>query len=97
MNRKAYGYRFYPQNKDYIPHHYQTLDVTDTMYTIMSAGTVFWGGDTYYSSYSQTLQHTRLILDYVPNSGGQMLKLAWMHPGGICTPIIPIQLKHESI
>ena len=55
----------------------------NAMYSITSAGKVSWGGDEYYPSYGQTVQYTRLYLDYAPTSQGQMLNLAWMHPGGI--------------
>ena len=55
----------------------------DAMYPATFTGTVSWGGDAYYASYGQTLQYTRLYLDYAPTSQGQMLNLAWMHPGGI--------------
>ena len=63
------------------------MDPLDAMYSITSAGKVFWGGDTLYQSYGQSVQYTRLYLDYVPTSLGQMLNLAWMHPGGVFNEI----------
>ena len=85
MALTIYAFRLYPSNTANVKFHFQTFGVNlpDAMYSITSAGKVSWGGDTYYPSVGQTVQHTRLYLDYAPSSQGQMLNLAWMHPGGI--------------
>ena len=90
MNRKVYGYRNYPASSASIAAHYQIFDVGggENLFSISSAGAALWGGDSAYDSYGQTLQHTRLYLDYVPTSSGQMLNLAWMHLGGIRNQIL---------
>ena len=89
-NKIIYGFRFYPASTTTVTSHSENLavDPTDAIFSITSAGKVFWGGDTYHTSYGQTVQYTRLYLDYVPNSSGQMLNLAWMQPGGIYNQIL---------
>ena len=83
VNSAVYGYRYYPLSSTSITQHHQTLNVSDTMYNITSAGTVFWGGDLINPSYGSKLQYTRLYLDYASNNPYQLWNLATMQPGGI--------------
>lgn len=56
---------------------------TGTLYTISTARKAYWGGDLYDISYGQTLQYTRLYVDYVPTAVDQMHNLAWMQAEGM--------------
>ena len=79
-NGVYYGYRYCPANTSSVVSFFKAkpLYLGDSMFTITSAGRVFWGGDPFYASYGQTLIYTRLYLDYTPVSENEMLNLALM-------------------
>ena len=80
--RTQYGFRYSSESANPF---INTRTLSAASYNVTPACIAFWGGDTLLGSYGQTLQFVRMYIDYVPTSQDQMLNLAMMKPGGICS------------